>query len=257
MATELALDSFFIMVAAVLVLFMQAGFAMLEVGFSRMKNAGAVMAKIFINLSVAAIVFWMVGWTLIYGGDNLGGWLGGFSQAFYDMDFVGGGGDYATFIETEEYNLIPGVDWFFQFAFAAVSLAIVWGTMLDRTKFIGYVIFGAIFIAPDLPDRRPLDLGRRLARRGRLPRLRRLLDRPPLRCDGGARRHSHPRSADRQVPQRQGRADPRSLDAPGAARNPDSLGRVDGLQRWLDARRDRGGLRSRPRATRTSRRLPG
>ena len=147
MATELALDSFFIMVAAVLVLFMQAGFAMLEVGFSRMKNAGAVMAKIFINLSVAAIVFWAVGWTLIYGGDNLGGWLGGFSQAFYDMDFVGGGGDYSTFIETEEYNLIPGVDWFFQFAFAAVSLAIVWGTMLDRTKFIGYVIFGAVFIA--------------------------------------------------------------------------------------------------------------
>ena len=70
MATELALDSFFIMVAAVLVLFMQAGFAMLEVGFSRMKNAGAVMAKIFINLSIAAIVFWVVGWTLIYGGDN-------------------------------------------------------------------------------------------------------------------------------------------------------------------------------------------
>ena len=140
-------DNMFVLICAIFVVFMQAGFAMLEVGFSRMKNAGAVMAKIFINLSIAAIAFWVVGWSLVYGGDNLGGWFGGFSQTFYDMDFVGGGGEFSTFIETEEYNLLPGVDFFFQFAFAAVSLAIVWGTMLDRTKFIGYVIFGGIFIA--------------------------------------------------------------------------------------------------------------
>jgi Amt family ammonium transporter len=121
---------------------MQAGFALLEVGFSRMKNAGAVMAKIFLNLSIAAVVFWAVGFGFIYGGDA--SFFGGegffidFSDtAEFSQDFYGG----------EELSLIPGVDWFFQLAFAAVSLAIVFGTMLDRMKLAGYVIFAVIFVA--------------------------------------------------------------------------------------------------------------
>jgi len=57
-------NSLWIIVAAILVLFMQAGFAMLEVGLSRMKNAGAVMGKILINLSVSFLVFWAVGFAI-------------------------------------------------------------------------------------------------------------------------------------------------------------------------------------------------
>ena len=56
------------MVAAVLVIFMQAGFLLLEVGFSRMKNAGAGVAKIFVNFSVASIAYWAVGFALAWGG---------------------------------------------------------------------------------------------------------------------------------------------------------------------------------------------
>src|SRR3712207_9356017 len=55
---SLALDTVWVIVAAVLVLFMQAGFAMLEVGFSRMKNVGSVVAKILVNLAIAALLFW-------------------------------------------------------------------------------------------------------------------------------------------------------------------------------------------------------
>src|SRR3712207_5488362 len=62
------LNTTWIIVAAVLVMFMQAGFAFLEIGFSRGKNVGAVMAKILTNFSVSAIVWWAVGFAIAFGG---------------------------------------------------------------------------------------------------------------------------------------------------------------------------------------------
>src|SRR3990170_782241 len=66
----LAIDPMWVIVAACLVLFMQAGFAMLEVGFSRMKNVGSVVAKILVNLAIAALLFWAVGFALAFGTGN-------------------------------------------------------------------------------------------------------------------------------------------------------------------------------------------
>src|SRR5918997_1718005 len=60
-------NTLWVVVAAVLVLFMQAGFAMLEIGFSRAKNAGTGVAKILTNLSIAAICYWAVGFTFAFG----------------------------------------------------------------------------------------------------------------------------------------------------------------------------------------------
>ena len=60
-------NTMFVFVAAVLVLFMQAGFAMLEIGFSRAKNAGTGVAKILTNLSIAAICYWAVGFAFAFG----------------------------------------------------------------------------------------------------------------------------------------------------------------------------------------------
>ena len=62
----LAVDTMWVIVAAVLVILMQAGFAMLEVGFSRMKNVGSVVAKILVNLAIAAILFWAVGFAFTF-----------------------------------------------------------------------------------------------------------------------------------------------------------------------------------------------
>ncbi|MFL6031979.1 MAG: ammonium transporter, partial [Rubrobacteraceae bacterium] len=67
---SLAMDTVWVLVAAVLVLFMQAGFAMLEVGFSRMKNVGSVVAKILVNLAIAALLFWAVGFAIAFGTGN-------------------------------------------------------------------------------------------------------------------------------------------------------------------------------------------
>ena len=123
--------------AGVLVLFMQAGFAMLEVGLSRMKNAGAVMGKILINLSIAFLMFWAVGFSLAFGtGNDFIGSSGWF------MNNGNPGSDFAS-LAYSATNF--EVTYFFQVVFCAVSLAIVFGAMLDRTKFIGYIIFAIVF----------------------------------------------------------------------------------------------------------------
>ena len=135
--TDIAVNTLLVFLGAVLVLFMQAGFAMLEVGLSRMKNAGAVMGKILINVSISFLMFWAVGFSLAFGTGN---------------DFVGSSGwfmdnnntavDYASLAYS---NTNFEVTFFFQAVFCAVSLAIVFGAMLDRTKFIGYIIFAIAF----------------------------------------------------------------------------------------------------------------
>src|SRR5262252_214396 len=66
-AAGVGADTVWVIVAAVLVLFMQAGFAMLEVGFSRMKNVGTVVAKVIVNLSVASVMYWLMGFALAFG----------------------------------------------------------------------------------------------------------------------------------------------------------------------------------------------
>src|SRR5215467_16215618 len=72
-AAGVGADTVWVIVAAVLVLFMQAGFAMLEVGFVRMKNAGTVMAKILVNLGISSIMYWACGFAIAFGAAN--GWL--------------------------------------------------------------------------------------------------------------------------------------------------------------------------------------
>ncbi len=135
---SLAMDTVWVIVAAMLVLFMQAGFAMLEVGFSRMKNVGSVVAKILVNLAIAALLFWAVGFAFTFSdGGPLNSIIG--MQGF----FLSGSADaYAGLTWTQVP--IPA-KFLFQVAFCAVSLAIVWGTMLERTKFAVYVVFAVVF----------------------------------------------------------------------------------------------------------------
>lgn len=140
---DIAINTLLVFLGAVLVLFMQAGFAMLEVGLSRMKNAGAVMAKIIINLSVTFIMFWAIGFSFAFGDGN--GFMG--SSGWF-LDVSDGAAAYSS-LNGLAANF--EVMFFFQATFAAVSLAIVFGTMLDRTKFAAYVIFGVLYIGVIYP----------------------------------------------------------------------------------------------------------
>ena len=72
-------ETTWVVVAAVLVMFMQAGFLFLEIGFSRMKNAGTIVPKVLANFSIAALCYWAVGFALAFGGT---GWLAGTAGTF-------------------------------------------------------------------------------------------------------------------------------------------------------------------------------
>ena len=139
-----AINTLWVMVAALLVMFMQAGFLLLEVGFSRGKNAGTLVPKILINFSIAALAFWAVGFAFAFGGDTASGnpLIG--TTGFFLQDF----GDPATAFPVMGFSDVTvEAKWFFQFAFCAVSLAIVWGTTLERIKFGVYIIYAIMFAA--------------------------------------------------------------------------------------------------------------
>jgi Amt family ammonium transporter len=131
------INTIWVVLAALLVIFMQAGFALLEIGFSRQKNAGTVVAKILTNFSIAAIMYWAIGFAFAFGNGDLIGHAGWFLRDYGDPQKAFGimGLSDAT-IESK---------WLFQFSFCAVSLAIVWGTTLERIKFGVYVIYAIVF----------------------------------------------------------------------------------------------------------------
>ena len=133
-----AIETTWVIVAAVLVMFMQVGFLFLEVGFSRMKNAGTVVPKILGNFSIAAVCYWAVGFALAFGG---AGWFAGTEGTFL------GTTDPSAFPAMEFSQAAVPAKFFFQFVFCAVSLAIVWGTTIERIKFGAYLIYAVIFSA--------------------------------------------------------------------------------------------------------------
>jgi Amt family ammonium transporter len=130
-----ALDSLWIMIAAVLVIAMQAGFALLEAGSTRMKNSGHVAGKQILSFAIATIAFWAFGFAITFGtGNSLFGTCGWFLK--------GGEG---TFDSLSGINVPLSLKFLFQLAFAGVSLAIAWGGFAERAKLSVYLIFGFIF----------------------------------------------------------------------------------------------------------------
>src|SRR6478672_1418294 len=142
---SIGINSLWVIVAGVLVMFMQAGFAFLEIGFSRAKNAGTVIAKILTNFSIAGICYWAVGFAFAFGGP-VGHIIG--THGLFLRDF----GDPSTaFPIMGLSDATIEAKWFFQFVFCAVSLAIVWGTTLERIKFGVYAIYAVVFSAVIYP----------------------------------------------------------------------------------------------------------
>ncbi|WP_150266750.1 ammonium transporter [Paenibacillus tepidiphilus] len=134
---QIGLNTAFTFLAFILVFFMQAGFALLEAGSVRMKNAGHVAGKTVLTLAIACLCFWAVGFGLGFGNGN--GFIG--TEGF----LYGGEGD-ASFFESLAFSDVTlNVKFLFQMAFAAVSLAIVSGGMAERAKLSVYIIFGILF----------------------------------------------------------------------------------------------------------------
>ena len=162
---------FWFLIGAALVFWMQAGFAMVETGFTRAKNAGNIIMKNLMDFCIGTVVFSLLGYTLMMGEDTLFGLIG-----IPNMDLWG---NFKAFIESPAEGFTNASYFVFNLVFCATTATIVSGAMAERTKFSSYCIYSAVislFIYPI-----SLDLGRRLAFPARLPRLCRFL------------RHSHGR----------------------------------------------------------------
>lgn len=125
-----SLDTLWLLLAAFLVFFMQAGFALLEAGFTRSKNVVNIMMKNLMDFAMAALAFWAIGWGIAYG-SSAGGFIG-VSDFFVGYD-------------PNEAGAAPLLaSWLFQVVFAGTAATIVSGAMAERTKFGSYLIYSAI-----------------------------------------------------------------------------------------------------------------
>lgn len=129
-------DYMWTLLAAFLVFFMQAGFAMVEAGLTRSKNTVNILMKNLMDFSVGSIAYWAIGFGLMFGISTTG-WFG--MDSFFFSDFGKDGDQW------------PFAFWMFQVVFAATAATIVSGAMAERTKFVSYIIYSAaisIFIYP-------------------------------------------------------------------------------------------------------------
>jgi Amt family ammonium transporter len=136
--TQGILNIVFVLLSAVLVIFMNAGFGMLETGFCRQKNAVNILSKNLIVFGIATIAFWAIGFSLMFGTGN---------------GFIGGGGFFLSSPDPTTYGLDPFPDglpisvfFLFQVAFAATAATIVSGAVAERIKYDAFLIFSVLLI---------------------------------------------------------------------------------------------------------------
>lgn len=130
--TTYALNTFWVLFAAVLVFFMQTGFALVEAGFSRTKNTTNILFKNLMDFCMGSIAFWLIGYGIMYGaGNGFFGELEIFSKVNHALELG-----------------IPNNAFFiFQLVFAATAATIVSGAMAERTKFKAYLLYSVAISA--------------------------------------------------------------------------------------------------------------
>ena len=140
-SVQALLDNVWILIAAALVIFMQAGFALVEAGLTRGKNVANIFMKNLMDFCIGSAVFFAVGYAIAFGGKMSGvnGIIGG------DGWFLAGDGIF-TYGTLDKFVFFT-----FQAAFAATAATIVSGAMAERTKFKSYVIFSAVISAVIYP----------------------------------------------------------------------------------------------------------
>ncbi|MDK2810123.1 MAG: ammonium transporter, Amt family [Petroclostridium sp.] len=128
---QVRLDVVWVLIAAFLVFFMQAGFAMVEAGFTRAKNASNIIMKNLMDFAIGSIIFFAFGFAFMFG-EDIGGFIG--STGFFGTSSM------------EHLGLSIPIEVFiiFQTVFAATAATIVSGAMAERTKFLAYVIYSAV-----------------------------------------------------------------------------------------------------------------
>ena len=140
-SVQAILDNVWILIAASLVILMQAGFALVEAGLTRGKNVANIFMKNLMDFCIGSVLFFAVGYAIAFGGkmSGIGGIIGG------DGWFLAGDGIF-TYGTLDKFVFFT-----FQAAFAATAATIVSGAMAERTKFKSYIIFSAVISAVIYP----------------------------------------------------------------------------------------------------------
>ena len=143
MEISYSIDSLFLFVSAILVIFMQAGFSMVEVGLNSAKNAVNILFKNAIDFCLGVSMFWFVGYALMYPGADFAGKYFGYNQpdftAELSADEIKSGFEQGTL-----RKLHPQADFLFQAAFCATAATIVSGAVAGRLKFPAYLIYTVV-----------------------------------------------------------------------------------------------------------------
>ncbi|NQX59383.1 ammonium transporter [Paenibacillus qinlingensis] len=122
------LDTIWVVLTAAMILLMEGGFALLEAGFVRQKNAVSIIMKVFVDISFGALIFYFFGFALMYGKD-IGGFIG--SSGFFM------GGDLSHIALTISHDTY----WLFQCAFVIAVISIVSGAVAERINFRAYILY--------------------------------------------------------------------------------------------------------------------
>jgi Amt family ammonium transporter len=145
---RVGLDTVWVLVAGMLVFWMNAGFALVESGLCRAKNCTNILAKNFIVFAASTVSFWVIGWDLMFGkGGSFMGSLGTFFVSGADNS-PAMAGDYKGLYDSLSWTGVPlWAKFFFQLVFAGTAATIVSGAVAERIKFGAFLIFSFVLVA--------------------------------------------------------------------------------------------------------------
>jgi Amt family ammonium transporter len=148
MDTKVILDTMWVLMTAMLVFFMNLGFALVESGFARSKNTVNILSKNFIVFAVSSLAFWVIGWGLMFSNGN--GFIG--LEGLYGLtgaDNSPAAGDvYSGVYSAISWATVPLLaKFFFQLVFAGTAATIVSGAVAERIKYISFIVFSFVLVA--------------------------------------------------------------------------------------------------------------
>jgi ammonium transporter, Amt family len=151
-SNKVALDTVWTLIAGFLVFWMNAGFALVESGFCRMKNAVNILSKNFIVFALSSLAFFFVGWGVMFGNGN----------SFMGLEglFMVGGADNSPATGSDYMGVYGSINWtgiplyakfFFQLVFAGTAATIVSGCVAERVKYLSFILFSVLLVGIAYP----------------------------------------------------------------------------------------------------------
>ncbi len=148
MDNKVLFDTIWVLITAMLVFFMNLGFAMVESGFARMKNTVNILSKNFIVFAASSVAFWALGWGLMYGnGTGSIGLEGIFGISGADNSPATGNAYQGAYTAMSWATVPLLAKFFFQLVFAGTAATIVSGAVAERIKYLSFILFSFVLVA--------------------------------------------------------------------------------------------------------------